>query len=221
MVNQAGQREGFGIDTVDEVGRRLGLKTTYTAMALTALLPAVGTGQYDLGAIGLAVTEERKQTLEFSTPYYWGYAGLVVPKATEVTTLEGMAGKSVAAVRGTVQEATLRDKYPQIVLKSFDGQPNAVAALRGGQVDGFLVGGADAEEYTHADPSFKIAVEIPSDNPTALPIAKGKKALVEAVDTADQRDDQGRHLQEAVHQVVQRADPAALPEAPPGAWQLD
>src|SRR6266536_4784127 len=141
MITAAGQREGFAIDVVDEVAKRLSLKTTYTAMALPAILSSVGTGQYDLAAIGLQVTAERRQTIDYSTPYYWGYAGLLVPKSAAYKSLDEMEGKAVAALRGSVQEATLKEKYPKVVLKTFDGQAAAVAALRGGQVDGFLVGG--------------------------------------------------------------------------------
>ncbi len=182
MITAAGQREGFAIDVVDEVAKRLSLKTTYTAMALPAILSSVGTGQYDLAAIGLQVTAERRQTIDYSTPYYWGYAGLLVPKSAAYKSLDEMEGKAVAALRGSVQEATLKEKYPKVVLKTFDGQAAAVAALRGGQVDGFLVGGADAEEYAHQEPTFTITQELPSENPTALPIAKGKTALAAAVD---------------------------------------
>ncbi|MBV8085907.1 MAG: amino acid ABC transporter substrate-binding protein [Chloroflexi bacterium] len=185
MVTDSGQRDGFAINTVDEIAKRLGLKTTYTAISLTTLLTGVGTGQYDIGAIGLQVTDDRKQTVEFSEPYYWGYAGLVVRKADPVKSLDDLKGKQAAAIRGTVQETALQ-KLPGVTVKSFDSQSPAVASLRGGQVDAFLVGGADAEDYTKQYTDLTITQEIASDNPTAMPIAKGKAALVKAVN--DQLD---------------------------------
>jgi polar amino acid transport system substrate-binding protein len=185
MITDSGQRDGFAINTVDEIAKRLGLKTTYTAISLTTLLTGVGTGQYDIGAIGLQVTEERKQTVEFSQAYYWGYAGLVVRKADPYKTLDDLKGKDAAAIRGTVQEQVLQ-KTAGVTVKTFDSQAPAVAALRGGQVDAFLVGGADAEDYTKQYTDLVITQELASDNPTAMPIAKGKTALVKAVN--DQLD---------------------------------
>jgi polar amino acid transport system substrate-binding protein len=185
MIDQGGKRDGFAIQTVDEIARRLNLKTTYTAISLQTLIPGVGTGQYDIGAIGLAVTEERKQTIDYTQPYYWGYAGLVVRKNAPFKSLAELKGKQAAAVRGTVQEQALKSAGG-IDVKTFDGQSPAVAALRGGQVDAFLVGGADAEEYTRQYNDLTISQEIPSDNPTAMPLPKGKTALGKAID--DQLD---------------------------------
>jgi polar amino acid transport system substrate-binding protein len=182
QVDAAGTRTGFAIDLTNEIAKRLGLpQPAYTAMSLTALLPAVGSDQYDMGAIGLQVTDERRQTIDYSEPYYWGFAGLLVRKDNSFPSLDNMAGKDVAALRNTAQEQTLQQSYPRVNEKAFDNQSQALAALRGGQVDGFLVGGADAETYATEDPTLAVSQTLPSPNPTAFPLAKGKIALANAV----------------------------------------
>jgi polar amino acid transport system substrate-binding protein len=180
VVNTAGQREGFAIDLFDEMARRWGLQVTYTGMPLAALVPALSNGQYDAGAANLSV--DGKPGLDFSQPTIWSYSSLIVLKSTPYPRLEDMNGKVVAAIQGSVQE-TLVKSYTNVNASSFANEPNMLAALRGGQIDGFVVGGTTAEPLLNQNGDVMEAQQIPSTSRTGFPVRKGNEAMLNAINT--------------------------------------
>ncbi|MEU7487948.1 ABC transporter substrate-binding protein [Streptomyces sp. NPDC042319] len=100
---------GQDIDFADAVGKVLGLRLKREVASFEAILPALGSGKYDLGTGNFGVTRERRKTIDFVT-YINDGQGFAVrddspPK--KVTDLTQLCGKTVATSAGTTFEATL------------------------------------------------------------------------------------------------------------------
>ncbi|PJN33638.1 ABC transporter substrate-binding protein [Streptomyces sp. CB02959] len=100
---------GQDIDFADAVGKVLGLKLTREVAGFEAILPALGSGKYDVGTGNFGVTDERRKTLDFVTYINdgQGFAARRDSPLKKVTALAQLCGLTVATGAGTTFETTL------------------------------------------------------------------------------------------------------------------
>ena len=67
---------GFDMDLIRAIGKKLGYKVEIANMGFDALIPALNTGNIDVAIAGMSITDERKQAVGMSDPYYT--SGLIV-----------------------------------------------------------------------------------------------------------------------------------------------
>ncbi|MFE0376850.1 ABC transporter substrate-binding protein [Streptomyces inhibens] len=102
---------GQDIDFANAVGKVLGLRIDREVASFEAILPALGSGKYDLGTGNFGVTDERRRTIDFVT-YINDGQGFAVRKDSplkKVTSLKQLCGLTVATGAGTTFEATLEE----------------------------------------------------------------------------------------------------------------
>ncbi len=63
---------GLDIDVISRFCQEYGYGLEVTDMQFDGLIPAVSTGKYDIGASAITITDERKESVDFSEPYYFG-----------------------------------------------------------------------------------------------------------------------------------------------------
>ncbi|WEH32702.1 ABC transporter substrate-binding protein [Streptomyces sp. AM 4-1-1] len=100
---------GIDIDFADAVTKKLGLRVKREIAAFEAILPALGSGKYDVGTGNFGVTDERRKQIDFAT-YINDGQGFAVrndSKLTKVTDLTQLCGLTVATSAGTTFEVTL------------------------------------------------------------------------------------------------------------------
>ncbi|MFI8932789.1 ABC transporter substrate-binding protein [Streptomyces sp. NPDC053474] len=136
---------GQDIDFADAVAKTLGLRLKRETASFEAILPALGSGKYDLGTGNFGVTEERRRTIDFVT-YINDGQGFAVrddSKLKKVTDFRQLCGLNVATGAGTTFEATLEDnkhvcadagKRPYSV-KTYTEQGAIWGSLRQGRSD--------------------------------------------------------------------------------------
>ncbi|MFF5563048.1 ABC transporter substrate-binding protein [Streptomyces sp. NPDC012623] len=108
----ASSREPAGqdIDIADAVGRVLGIRLKREEASFEAILPALGSGKYDVGTGNFGVTDERRGTIDFVTYINDGQGFAVREDDTslpEVTRLDQLCGRNIGVGAGTTFEATL------------------------------------------------------------------------------------------------------------------
>ncbi|MFF9478894.1 ABC transporter substrate-binding protein [Streptomyces sp. NPDC014733] len=106
---------GEDIDLADAVGRTLGLRLNREPASFEAILPALGSGRYDVGTGNFGVTDARRETLDFVT-YVNDGQGFAVREDSalkKVTALTQLCGLTVATGAGTTFEATLEKERPR------------------------------------------------------------------------------------------------------------
>uniref|UniRef100_UPI003C7C7E27 ABC transporter substrate-binding protein n=1 Tax=unclassified Streptomyces TaxID=2593676 RepID=UPI003C7C7E27 len=136
---------GADIDFADAVARMLGLRLKREVASFEAILPALGSGKYDLGTANFGVTEERRRTIDFVT-YINDGQGFAVRDDSDlkkVTDLTQLCGLTVGTGAGTTFEATLEEnrhrcadagKKPYEV-KTYADQAAVWISLRQGRSD--------------------------------------------------------------------------------------
>ncbi|MDG4864279.1 ABC transporter substrate-binding protein [Streptomyces sp. T-3] len=102
---------GQDIDFADAVAKVLGLELKREVASFEAILPALGSGKYDLGTGNFGVTDERRRTIDFVTYINdgQGFATREDSDLKKVTDLKQLCGLKVATGAGTTFEATLEE----------------------------------------------------------------------------------------------------------------
>ncbi|MFT4005403.1 MAG: transporter substrate-binding domain-containing protein [Lacrimispora sp.] len=117
--------------------------------------PLLENGEIDLVIATFTITDERKETYNFSTPYYTDAVGLLVNKDSGITSIEDLDGKII----GVAQSSTTKDGFKKYVdekgikvnpeFQEFDGYPALAQALATKQIDCFSVDRAILAGYVN------------------------------------------------------------------------
>ena len=74
FTDENGEFTGFDVELFTDVADRIGIDdVVFTGQDFSGLLSAVANGQFDVGVAAIGITEERKQTVDFSEGYLAGY----------------------------------------------------------------------------------------------------------------------------------------------------
>lgn len=98
---QGGDYRGIDMDMLKEIAKREDFTYTLKPMSFNAGVQAVQAGQVDGILAGMSITDERKQTFDFGTPYYKSGIVMAVANKSKVDSLDDLKGKTVAAKTGS------------------------------------------------------------------------------------------------------------------------
>ena len=98
-------------------------------------IPFLYSDWIDMIVATMTVTEERRQVLEFSDPYFVSASLLLVPAGSPVRGIEDLAGKTVAVIEGSIQEKDLAMVAPGAKRAAFKNMGEAVQALKTKKAD--------------------------------------------------------------------------------------
>jgi polar amino acid transport system substrate-binding protein len=102
-----GTYEGFDIDTATEIAKRLGVTVEFTTPDWTAITAGGWGGRWDVSVGSMTITVDRSKVLDFSPPYYYTPAQMAASTHSGITTLDGLAGKTICSGEGTTYDQWL------------------------------------------------------------------------------------------------------------------
>ena len=70
-------------------------------MEFDSIITAVQTGKADMGLAGMTVTDERKQSVNFSDTYATGIQVVIVPEDSDITSVDDLTGKKIGVQLST------------------------------------------------------------------------------------------------------------------------
>ncbi len=143
---RSGKIVGYEIDLAIRFCQAYGYALQIQDMSFDAILPSVQSGKADFGGATISVTEERKESVFFSEPYYEGgtvmavLSGAVPPAPIETETessMDALNGRNIGIPTGTVYEDVTLARLPDVHLLYYYTYPDLVNALRTGRIAGF------------------------------------------------------------------------------------
>jgi len=143
MPKLGGGVEGFNVDLINEIGRKMGRKVEIFAGQFSGLIPAMNSGQLSFVGAPTTVTPERAQQLLFTEGYLNTYYSFVVgAKAKDVKTLADLKGKTISLNRGSAYDKWAQENAAQYGFKveSFGTNADAVQALISGRAEVHMSG---------------------------------------------------------------------------------
>ncbi len=181
-LDSAGTITGFERDVMDQVCSRAALTCRWTLANFDRLLPGVISGEFDVAVGGIAVTDARRQLVDFTAPYHstdpeeWfiGRPGAQAP-----------AQALIAVQSGTVHEAYLRDRGLRHL--SFATEAEVLAALTQGTVDlalGPFQTREDVAQVMAANGFDFLYSDLIPDDGVGMAVCKGNTALLDSLNAA-------------------------------------
>jgi polar amino acid transport system substrate-binding protein len=140
IVDSSGNVVGFDVDLLNAIAEDQGFKVEYLDQDFAGLIPALQTGNIDIIASGMTITEEREGEVDFSEPYIT--AGLAIAVTTdneEIQSVDDLKGKTVAVQTGStgfMKAEELKKAGVIAEIKDFPHVNEAIEELK--------IGGADA-----------------------------------------------------------------------------
>jgi len=181
FIDANGQNQGMAIDLMNAISAKLGVKPVYRTAAIAGVISAVAANQYDTAAAGLAATDERRKSVDFSIPWNYGQLTVLVRNKLPGNDASALKGKTLGLLTGSVQEVYARANFKETDIKAFQQQPAMINALLANQVDAVFLGSYDGSTYLARYPELSVGLIAGSDVYNAFPVAKTRPEFLAAL----------------------------------------
>lgn len=131
---------GIDMSLINAIAKDQGFTLDISNPGFDAAVNAVQSGQADGMIAGMSITDERKETFDFSDPYYTANAIIGVKKNSSIKSYEDLNGKTVGVKNGTASQTFLeenKDKYGYKIKTFADASP-MYDSLKAGSVDAVM-----------------------------------------------------------------------------------
>ncbi|WP_077624060.1 glutamine ABC transporter substrate-binding protein [Sediminibacillus massiliensis] len=185
LDEESGELVGFDIDLIKALAEEAGIDIEIQDMEFDGVVAGIGSGRFDIGIAGMTITEERKENIDFSQPYY--DAGLILAVAAdneEIQSVDDLSGKTVATRSGTTSETYIKEETEGEV-ESFPQITEAYQNVIAGRADAAIYDVPNVQYYanTEAGGQLKTVGELLTGEQYGIAFPKGSE-LRDVIDEA-------------------------------------
>jgi ABC-type amino acid transport substrate-binding protein len=183
-VDASGKNVGFDVDVAHMFARALfNDENQVELVAVTSgnRIPFLQSGKIDIIIATVTITDERRQVVEFSDPYFMSGSLLLVPKASTAKSLDDMAGKTVAVVQGAIQDQDVEKLQPRASRVKFGKVSEAVLAVKGGRADADVHDDIVVLSLAKENPDLKAVGKPFMPRPYGIAVRKGDAEFIKWV----------------------------------------
>ena len=195
VEGKAGEYEGFEIDLVTEVAKRLGLQMKWlNPMKFDTIIPLIKQGgKADIGVSSFTINDERKKEIDFSDAYIDSNQAIVMKKgsdkkgAKEDETIKNLnaSGIIVAVQQGTTGEEWVNENLPNAECLPLDNAIDCLQNLESGKCDAVVADLPCMANYCKESfTNDEVAVEIPTGEQYGIVVSKDNAKLTEGINKA-------------------------------------
>lgn len=188
---KGGRAEGFDVDLIDEIGKRLGnVNVEIQTAVFDTIFTALASGRFDVVVSAVTIKADRKKTVDFTDPYFKADLSLSVRAADAGTIhgVDGVKGKTIGTQSGTTSEdCTKSELKAKGRIKDYRAYDTAVAAfddLAAQRVDAVLIDLPTAKTIAAQRPGVRIVQVIKTNEKYGIAVSKRNPNLREAIDKA-------------------------------------
>lgn len=175
---------GFEVDLANALARQLNRRAVFVQNQWDGLIPGLQRGNYDLALNGLEITEDRKQQLSFSVPYYVTSLQLSVRASdNSINGLADLKGKTAGTLKYSLAQRVL-EREGGINIRTYDGLINAYQDLAAGRLDAVLNDYPIAIYYSRPNPKLKFTGQPIERVLYGIGIRKDDPALLKQINDA-------------------------------------
>ena len=174
--NEKDELVGFDTEVGKKIAEKLGVKAEFVEGAWDGLLEGVNSGRYDMMINGVASTEERKRSYDFSIPYAYIKTAIIVREDDDrINLLADLKNKKTANTISSNFAKIAEDNGAEVV--SVDDLNHTFELLLSGRVDATLNTEVTYYDYIkeHPDAPIRIALLIDDKQEVCIPIKKSEQ----------------------------------------------
>ena len=182
---------GIDAEIAGKIAEKLGLELVIDDMEFDSIIEAVKSGKADIGMAGMTVTDERKESVDFTESYATGVQVIIVAEGSEITSADDLFAEGANYTIG-VQRNTTGDLYTTWDLEDaglatidrYSKGADAVQALVSGKVDCVVIDNEPAKAFVQEVGGLKILDTEYVEEMYAGAMSKDNKELYDAVNNA-------------------------------------
>lgn len=162
---------GMNIDIVKAIVEKNGGSVEFVDMPFKSLMAAIQAGQIDFCSGGMAPTEEREKTLDFSEIFFYPRNAIVYRAENDYPDLDSLQGKTVAYVFGTNYQQ-VAESIPDVNAVGIQGSPACIEEVKSKRADACIIDGAGASEFLKNNDTLKMSLLDKTDDCFAIGFPK-------------------------------------------------
>lgn len=176
--------DGIDMAIAKKIGDDNGMKVQIENIEFDSLLIALQNGQLDAVIAGMTVTDERKLSVDFSTPYYSATQVIIVKEGSSIKSAADLDGKLTAVVQGYTGETCINElgyKY-----ESFKKGTECIMELVNGKCDAVVIDSATAQKYVSDNKGLVIVEDEATfgNEEYAIAVKKGNVELLNKINSS-------------------------------------
>lgn len=179
-----GQYDGIDMAIAKQIAEENGMTAVIENMEFDSLVMALANGQLDAVIAGMTITEERLESVDFSTPYYTATQVMIVKEDSDITSAADMADKKICVIQGYTGETCVQDLgYPY---EAFKKGTEAIMELVNGRCDVVVLDSATAQKYVSDNEGLKVVEDSSAfeSEEYAIAVQKGNTELLNKINKA-------------------------------------
>jgi polar amino acid transport system substrate-binding protein len=155
-----GEIVGFDVDFIKAVAKEAGYEIEIVNTGWDPLFVEIEQENADIGISSITINDDRKQTYDFSLPYFLSTNKILVPTDSDIQSAQDLVGKKVAVQKATTGqeavEAILGANHKDI--KKFEDNNLAILELLNGGADAVVADNGVIESYAKNNPDQNLVV---------------------------------------------------------------
>jgi polar amino acid transport system substrate-binding protein len=157
--NEKGEIVGLTIDVLTAVAQKAGIEVKFVNTPWEGIFNSLQQGDRDMLASSITITDERKQTMDFTNPYFDAYQLIAVKQNSKVAKFDDLKKLKVGVQTGTTGDEAVTKLLGKTstAIKRFESTPLALKELEAGGVDAVVADNGVVVNYVtnNADAKFK------------------------------------------------------------------
>lgn len=183
---------GIDVEIAGLIAEKLGMTLKIEDVEFGSIIGGVQSGKFDMGMAGMTVTDERLESVNFSTTYATGVQVVIVKQGSEIKSLDDLKGDG--SMKFGVQQDTTGDIYASDTVENggygdenvirYKTGAEAVQALSTGKVNAVIIDNEPAKEFVAANEGLEILDAEWAVEDYAICVAKDNAELLNQINTA-------------------------------------
>ncbi len=155
--NEKGEIVGFDIEVVQAIAAKAGFEVKFVNTPWEGIFNALGQGDRDMVVSAVTITDERKQTMDFSDPYFDAAQLIAVKEDSKVAKFADLKKMKVGVQTGTTGDEAVSKLLGKTStnIKRFESTPLALKELEAGGVDAVVADNGVVVHYVANNPGGK------------------------------------------------------------------
>lgn len=183
--HDGGEIVGIDAEIAKAIADELGMELEIEDIAFDSIIPEITSGKADMGLAGMTVTEDRKQSVDFTDTYAKASQKIIVKEDSAITSPDDLTGVIVGVQQGTTGDIYVSDlEADGTTVERYNKGFEAVQALSQGKIDAVVIDGEPAKTFVAQTEGLKILEESFTDEEYAIAVKKGNTELLEKINGA-------------------------------------
>ena len=176
-MNEKQELVGFDIDLAKYIAKSIlgdENKIEFKQVTPSNRILSLNSGQVDMIIATMTITKQRRAVIDFSLPYYVTGQAVLVPKNSQITSMNDLNGKRVIIIFGSTAERNLRLIAPESDIIGFRTYTSGYSALKQGRADAMASDEAILMGFALSDNSVRLLPKRYSQEPYGMAFKKGR-----------------------------------------------